>query len=61
MLATKVALVVIDEHLREEVELRGQFSDISKVRESVVVRLVEGVEYAFRVVKCSSMQLNISL
>ena len=61
MLATKVALVVIDEHLREEVELRGQFSDISKVRESVVVRLVEGVEYTLRVVKCSAMQLNISL
>ena len=61
MLATKVALVVIDEHLREEVELRGQFSDISKVRESVVVRLFEGVEYTLRVVKCSAMQLNISL
>lgn len=61
MLATKVALVVIDEHLREEVELRGQFSDISKVRESVIVRLVEGVEYTLRVVKCSAMQLNISL
>jgi len=44
---SKVALVVIDKHLRQEVELRSELTNISKVGQSILERLVQGCKDSF--------------
>ena len=56
---SKVALVVIDKHLRQEVELRSELTNISEVGQSILEWLVKGSKDSLRVVQSATMKLNV--